>query len=223
VIALVSGVAAGFVHVLLGPDHLAAVTPLAVARPRRSARAGIVWGLGHSGGVILIAILALLLRGVLPLDTLSSWSERAVGVVLLLIGVWGLRLALSSRLHAHLHEHDGHTHAHVHLHREPHHASAAPKHRHNHAAFAVGVLHGLAGSSHFLGVLPALALPSHFDAVMYVAGFGAGSVAAMGAYGACIGALARRARSQPLRLYRTLLAGSATAAIAIGCFWLVSV
>src|SRR5262249_27742433 len=146
-----TGIAAGLVHVLTGPDHLAAITPLAISRPQRAAQSGLVWGFGHTGGVVLVVVLALGLRGVLPLDRLAGWSERIVGAVLVGIGLWGLRLAASSRLHAHVHEHDGHEHAHVHAHRHPHASAGAPAHRHSHAAFGVGVLHGLAGSSHFLG------------------------------------------------------------------------
>jgi ABC-type nickel/cobalt efflux system permease component RcnA len=231
-----AGVAAGLVHVLAGPDHLAAVAPLAASRPRRAARAGMQWGLGHTGGVVLIAILALALREVLPIEAVSNWSERLVGVVLIAIGVWGLRIALSSRLHAHLHEHEGHEHAHFHVHRHAHArargdarpdgapaaALPAPRHRHTHAAFGVGILHGLAGSSHFLGVLPALALPSDGAAVAYVAGFGAGSIVAMTAYAACVGALARRSTRGPLHWYRLLLSSSAAAAVVVGCVWLAA-
>src|SRR5262245_54507753 len=194
-IVALAGIAAGLVHVLTGPDHLAAITPLAASRPRRAARSGFAWGVGHTGGVVVIALLSLLLRDFLPLGRLSAWSERLVGVVLIAIGLWGLRFALSSRLHAHVHDHDGGRHAHLHAHRAPHDRDPAREHRHSHAAFGVGILHGLAGSSHLLGVLPALALPTRGDALVYVGGFGAGSIAAMGAYGACIGAIAVRSRA----------------------------
>ena len=44
---------------------------------------------------------------------------------------------------------------HIHLH-----FLGRKKHkRHTHAATGLGVLHGLAGTSHFLAVIPALALP----------------------------------------------------------------
>ena len=43
----------------------------------------------------------------------------------------------------------------------------------------MGVLHGVAGSSHFFGVLPALALPTTSAAVLYIGAFGVGTVAAM--------------------------------------------
>jgi len=35
----------------------------------------------------------------------------------------------------------------------------------------MGILHGIAGSSHFLGVLPALALPTPGAAISYIAAF----------------------------------------------------
>lgn len=226
-----AGFAAGLVHVLSGPDHLAAITPLAASGPRRSWRAGALWGTGHTGGVWLVAILALLLRGVLPIDRLSGWSERLVGIVLIGIGLWGLRQALRTRVHVHEHEHDGARHAHLHVHTHPHPTSttAPPRrdaaiaaHGHTHAAFGVGVLHGLAGSSHFLGVLPALALPTHTGALVYILGFGAGTIVAMTAYAGCVGAVARRTARGPAHAYRLLLGTCASAAIVVGCIWLAA-
>src|SRR6185369_5509306 len=41
-----SGVLAGVFHVLSGPDHLAAVAPLAASGRGRSMRAGWTWGVG---------------------------------------------------------------------------------------------------------------------------------------------------------------------------------
>ena len=77
--ATLAGLTAGLIHVLSGPDHLAAVAPLAGGR-RRAWHAGFLWGLGHSGGVLAVGLLTLALRGALPIDALSSWSERIVGV-----------------------------------------------------------------------------------------------------------------------------------------------
>jgi len=47
-----AGVAAGVVHVLSGPDHLAAIAPYAVTDKTRSWKTGVRWGLGHSTGVL---------------------------------------------------------------------------------------------------------------------------------------------------------------------------
>src|SRR5438445_12754759 len=155
-IAILSGLIAGVGHVWSGPDHLAAIAPLAVREPRRSWLPGLRWGLGHSAGVAVIVVLSLMLRELLPIDLLSSWGERFVGVMLIGIGLWGVRKALQNTVHTHEHEHGGERHVHVHAHsQKTHHAESA--HRHTHAAFGIGILHGLAGSSHLLGILPLLA------------------------------------------------------------------
>src|SRR5688500_10966082 len=98
--ALVSGLA----HVLSGPDHLAAVAPLAAADRRRGWLAGWTWGVGHTAGVVFVAVLAIVLRDLLPpLDVLSAWSERIVGVALIGIGLWALRRSLRIEASTHAH------------------------------------------------------------------------------------------------------------------------
>jgi ABC-type nickel/cobalt efflux system permease component RcnA len=219
-----AGLVAGMVHVLSGPDHLAAIAPLAADGRRATWKAGFVWGLGHTSGVLLVGGLALLVREVLPIEAISSVSERLVGVALIGVGLWGLRRALASRLHVHEHEHDGSSHAHVHVHagrdaHAPH--DDTPGHDHMHASLGFGVLHGLAGSSHVLGVLPALALPTRTAAVAYLLAYGVGSVAAMTAFSSAIGALAGRARTRGSRLYQRMLYTCSGAAILVGAAWLI--
>jgi ABC-type nickel/cobalt efflux system permease component RcnA len=227
---LAAGLLAGFVHVYAGPDHLAALGPLAM-RSRRSAwMLGLRWGLGHSTGVLLVGALALLLRSAIDLERLSFWSERLVGVMLIVIGLLGCRALLRTRVHAHAHRHDdGHEHVHFHLHAESGaHAGEAVAahdggHRHTHAAFYVGTLHGAAGTSHLAGILPALLLPSRSAAILYLACFCAGTVTAMISFTHLVGWWGRRAAgSGDLRIYRGLLAASSIAACVIGLVWLMA-
>jgi hypothetical protein len=227
-LAALMGLAAGLIHVLSGPDHLAAVAPLAIDARDRHWQPGLNWGMGHTAGVLLVGLLALLLRELLPVAALSSWGERLVGVVLIGIGLWGARRAAGLRIHVHEHEHGGVRHAHVHAHGADagDHVSAPLRvrphaHAHTHAAFGVGVLHGLAGSSHLLGVLPALAFPTRAQSVTYLAGFGAATIAAMTAFAGLMGLIAVRARSGGMVLYRNVLYGCSFAAIIVGGFWLL--
>jgi ABC-type nickel/cobalt efflux system permease component RcnA len=227
--AIIAGLSAGAIHVLAGPDHLAAVAPLAADREHRPWTAGLLWGLGHAGGVVVVGLAALLLREVLPVERLSGWSERLVGMVLIAIGVWGIRQATRQRVHVHEHQHDGHRHAHVHVHHQaanheaPHAHGAAAAHLHvqTRAAFGVGTLHGLAGSAHFLGILPALAFTARSSALAYVAAFGVGTVAAMTLFASLIGWVAKRFSRSGARLYRGLLFAFGVAAIVVGLVWLV--
>src|SRR6185312_14807493 len=109
-----AGIAAGLIHVFSGPDHLAAIASLAMKRQSGAWLTGLRWGMGHASGVVFVGILSLILRGVLPVDLISSWSDRLVGALLIGIGFWTLRKALL--IHTHTHAHEGETHEHVHVH-----------------------------------------------------------------------------------------------------------
>jgi hypothetical protein len=189
-----AGFAAGLVHVLSGPDHLAAVAPLVAGQTNGQWRTGLRWGLGHTAGVLLIGLLMIALRGFLPVDALSAYSERVIGVVLLGVGAWAFVRARSQRPHQHVN---------------------------TGASFGVGVLHGFAGSSHLFGVLPALALPTNQDAVAYLCGFGIAAVAGMSAFAALIGVISLAAARRGINGSRGMLYVCSASAIVVGSVWLV--
>jgi hypothetical protein len=151
------------------------------------------WGIGHTAGVVLIAALLLLLSDQLPLDAISGYSERIVGVALIAVGAWGVWKARQAR--------QPHTHA--------------------GASFAMGTLHGLAGSSHLFGVLPALAFSLQRDAVLYLAGFGIGAMLGMSAFAAVVGVVSSRLGNNHPGRYRGFLYASSAVALVIGGVWLV--
>lgn len=194
--AFLAGFAAGLLHVISGPDHLAAVAPIASNRERGQWLTGLQWGIGHTLGVLLIAALLLLLKEQLPLDAISAYSERVVGVSLILIGSWGLRRAWVLR------------------------CSGAEVHTHAGTSFSMGAIHGLAGSSHLFGVLPALAFPSRAASVLYLAGFGLGAIAGMTAFSAAVGLLSSKLNRHS-RSYSGLLYASSAIALVVGGVWLV--
>lgn len=191
--AAVAGLAAGAFHVLAGPDHLAAVAPMAAGNDRPAWRAGFAWGVGHTAGVLLVGALLVTFRTLLPLDALSAWSERLVGGALVAVGVWGLWQARAGPGHSHV--------------------SGTP-------SFAMGTLHGLAGSSHLYGVLPSLAFASQLDSAAYLAGFGVGAVAAMTVFAAFVGAVALAAGTSRHTVRRAVLYAASIAAVAVGGAWL---
>jgi len=193
-LALSAGAAAGFLHVLAGPDHLAAVAPLVADDDRVGWRAGFSWGLGHTAGVLLVGILLVTLREVLPIAALSAWSERLVGAALLAVGVWGLWRARVPHGHSHV--------------------PSAP-------SFAMGTLHGVAGSSHLYGVLPSLMFSTRVDALVYLGGFGAGAIAAMTAFSALLGAVALAAGRSNHTVRRVVLYAASMAAVVVGGVWLL--
>ncbi|MEO7157852.1 MAG: High-affinity nickel transporter [Vicinamibacterales bacterium] len=206
--AFFAGLAAGLLHVFSGPDHLAAVAPLVVdadrVHPARSEkskpirvegwRTGLQWGVGHTAGVLVIAALLLWLRERLPLDLISAYSERIIGVALIAVGGWGIWKASRARI---------------------------TPHSHAGASFAMGTVHGLAGSSHLFGVLPALAFVDRAESIFYLGGFAIGAIAGMSAFAAGMGLLALRLGGNQQRRFRGLLYASSAAALVIGGFWLV--
>lgn len=213
-IALVAGLAgvmAGGIHVLAGADHLAAVAPLAARGRRRAWAAGLRWGIGHAGGVAIVAALAFVLREAISLESLSSWSERVVGVTLIAIGVWAVTGAGRSLRTAtpHRHAESGHSHGRIH------------RRRRQRASLLVGLVHGAAGGSHILGIVPALALPSRAASVCYLAGFGAGTALAMTLFAALAGAASGRFAAAGPRAWAGFLRGCGATSVAVGVFWLV--
>jgi hypothetical protein len=210
-----TGALAGLFHVLSGPDHLAAVAPLAAADRGRGWLSGWTWGLGHASGVIVVALLAVLMRDALPpVEALSAWSERIVGVALIALGAWMLRRSM--RIAATPHVHGGMTHEHLRVEAGP---AWVRRLGHAHASFYLGVLHGVAGSSHFFGVLPALALPDRSAALLYLAAFGGGSIAAMTGFAAAVGAAGGRLGAGTAG-HRLMMRMAATFALVVGGWWL---
>lgn len=211
-----TGALAGLFHVLSGPDHLAAVAPLAAADRDRGWFAGWTWGIGHASGVVVVAAVASLLRDLLPpIEIISAWGERIVGVALIGIGAWALRR--TGRIGTSPHVHGTMSHEHTHVQAGP---AWMRRLGHAHASFYMGILHGVAGSSHFFGVLPALALPSQQASMIYIGAFGAGTVAAMTAFAAAVGSIGWRLRPGT-RPYRAMMLTTAVMAIGVGGWWLL--
>jgi len=203
-ILVLAGFLAGLLHVLSGPDHLAAIAPYAVDGKAQAWQTGMRWGIGHSTGVLVIGLLALLLRGTFPVDLLSGYAERCVGIVLLAIGLWGGRRALALRAGA----------------QSP--LAKRGGHAHHHESFAVGSVHGLAGSSHLLGIVPALALPSRAAAIAYLVLFGAGTIVAMSGFASLVGWLSGRPAAQATAIQSGLAAVCSAIAIVVGVAWLIA-
>jgi hypothetical protein len=204
-IALSAGLAVGLIHVLSGPDHLGAIAPIVSVERQRPWVIGLRWGLGHTLGFVLIALLAAAIAHVTLVDMVSASSERLVGVLLLAIAAWGFyRLRRP----------------------QPHHhpdASEEPSlhpHRRRLAPYAIGVLHGCAGGSHMVALVLALAFPTVAGVMTYLVGFVAGTLLAMTAFAAGLGWLVARKGTSP-RFHQGLLLTSSCFSAAVGCWWLL--
>ena len=202
---LLTGLLLGAWHVVSGADHLAAVTPLVLehehARESSPSKIGLAWGIGHASGVWLVGLALLAIGSLIPLELVGVWSERIVGVAIVAVGLWGLWRVRRGW---------GRTLEHAH----PHHEHAGP----SRSALGIGLIHGVAGSSHLYGVLPALALVSA-ERVGYLIGFGIGSIVAMGLFAGAISMVINRVPGSRAIVQRWGLLVASIAAVVIGAAW----
>jgi|1186.fasta_scaffold233719_2 ABC-type nickel/cobalt efflux system permease component RcnA len=144
------------------PDHLVAVSTLVADTRGRAARAaarlGAAWGLGHAATLLAFGLPVLLLRSFLP-HVVEQSAEALIGVIIVVLAARLLLRWRRGAYHVHVHAHEGRTHAHVHSH------AREAGHVHDHAvrtpakAFAIGLVHGTAGSAG-VAVLLIAAIPS---------------------------------------------------------------
>jgi ABC-type nickel/cobalt efflux system permease component RcnA len=229
---LLFGIIAALAHVLSGPDHLAAIGPLAINTNRRPWLIGMAWGIGHLSGMLIIGALFFYLKEFIPVEFISANSEKMVGILLIAIGLWAIYKMLT------YHQKGDHVHDHTHndeegntyVHRHPHQHQTVNNHFHPHekrtrqtyiAALGIGILHGLAGVSHFIGLLPTLAFESRFDSAMYLTGFGIGTILAMVVFSAILGLIAAKAsQTKKQLLFKAINGFAGISAIFVGIFWL---
>lgn len=237
-ISLIAGVFASMLHVISGPDHLAAVTPLVFEKERSAWKIGLFWGLGHLSGMLLIGLLFVFLKDVLPIEKISSNSELLVGYILIGIGLWTFhRIYKRKKSHKHPHLHKDkaqykyvHIHNHEHMHEHHHHNGQGHTHEHDKmesqsssTSFVIGFIHGLAGVAHFLLLLPVLGFSSGFQGVQYIIGFGIGTVIAMVIYTLVLGKISQSFKNSNNKTIITAIQiVGGVFAIFIGVYWIIS-
>ena len=210
----------------LEPDHVVAVTALSAEarRFRPAARLGLFWGAGHMVPLAIVGLPAMMLRLTLP-ARLEGMLDLGVGLLLIGLGISTLTRLRRDRLRFHAHPLDPAAHAHVHADAG---SGSSAAHGHYHPAeirrgrssFAVGILHGLAGT----GTASALALgaaPSLWAAAVYLVIFGAGTCLGMFLMTLLVAAPAVTAASRFAFAQSALRAGAGLAGIVTG-LWIWS-
>ena len=201
------------------PDHLAAVSTLATrpaARLWSAARLGLVWGLGHTVTVGMVALLIVALGVRLP-DRLWPAAELLVAVLLIVLGGTVIWRYVRGRWHMHAHTHPASRIPHLHLHS---HADDVA-HAHEHAtidarrSLGFGVAHGLAGSGAIAALLVA-AVPDSPTRLIYFAAFGAGTIVGMLAVSLTLALLVRLAAERGARWATILHVGAAAGSVMAG-------
>ena len=90
-----TGLFLGFLHVALGPDHLSALATLSVGSSFKAFSLGVRWGLGHSTGLVTIAVAFIAMKGNIDLRRLAGYINVVLGVFMMIIGCSGIIGAFS--------------------------------------------------------------------------------------------------------------------------------
>jgi high-affinity nickel permease len=164
---LVLGFMLGLKHAL-DADHVVAVSAIVSENKdlKKSSLLGVFWGFGHTVTLLIVGLIVLLFKISIP-ENVALSLEFLVGVVLVVLG-----LTVLQKVHLHYHRHEGEKHVHVHSHGHEN------SHSHQHKSFAVGVVHGLAGSGTLMLLILAT-IDTVAQGVFYILIFGLGSILGM--------------------------------------------
>ena len=142
-------------------------------------------------------------------------------MLLIVIGVWALWRSRGVVVHRHAHQHSADEHVHDHdqdselEHEHEHvHVHAPTAFGNGRAVFGIGMLHGAAGTGHFLGVLPSLALQGS-DSLVYLTTYFCSAIFAMTFFGWSMSRFV--VDSQRITVWMQVLA---VCSIVVGIYWL---
>ncbi|MEO8501348.1 MAG: hypothetical protein ABI565_10575 [Vicinamibacteria bacterium] len=228
--AVVLGFVLGLRHAL-DPDHVVAVSTIVTSEPdwRRSSLIGSFWGLGHATSLLTLGGLIVAFR-INITELAASRLEIIVSIMLVGLGLYAIGSARAGfRLHAHKHTHnargegEGEKKEHVHLH--VHRANAEPVHRHAHSLrfglrpYAIGLVHGVAGSGG-LALLVMATAKTAMAGLLYMAALAFGALAGMGILSGLLTLplIALRTRYETLHLRFQFLSGVCSVAFGLWLF-----
>jgi len=227
VLLTASALALGFLHGL-GADHLMAIAALSV---RPAARAGsrthpvrvaVGFALGHALLLLAGSALVILLGWQIPV-LVERTGERVGGVLLILLGAFGLWVAFNQRLYGHTHAHGDPSHVHYHVHFGQAHGHPSDGHQHLPgllgAVFAVSGLRAITLMAPIGSALDGNVVASMFTVAYLVIVFAAGILLSMSLFGIVL----TRLLGSPFVIRavgRSAAAVTALASIGLGIYWL---
>ena len=215
ILLLLTGLVLGMRHAF-DRDHITAVTHFISLEPDplKSAWFGFRWAIGHALTVLILGSAILLLH--LKFDpSFERYAELAVGVTLIVLGLWRLLLLMQERRHVHQHAHRGKAHSHPHSH-EP-----GREHVHRFAPTLVGMVHGASGTAELFVLIPITLISTTWLAYLYIGLFSLGCAATMSGYGYVVGRFYRRASETGQRIYRTLVVLTSASGLILGMVWIL--
>ena len=150
--------------------------------------------------MLLIGFAFLLFKAYIPVGQISEHSETLVGIVLVGMGAFVIYKTAYHTQHDHANQ---------------------EKEKHHIYSLGIGFLHGLVGIAHFILLLPVLGFENRFQSVLYIIGFGVGSVTAMTIYALILGKASQlSSRNGSISLSKGIRLTSGLFALLIGIYWI---
>ena len=210
-------------------DHVVAVANI-VGKERnvwQSIWIGASWGAGHSVPLLILGIVILITKDVAlhRYEAVAPYLELGVGIMLIYLGISAAWNVLRGRLHMHQHGHGAGQHIHVHASHAPQESHRRAKLLHNSffilgkpvfrvRSFAIGIVHGLAGSAAVMvALLPTI--DSAWTGFGYIALFSIGTMLSMAALTIVL-ALPFRATTAKHTLNRLVTLAAGALSVAVG-------
>ena len=210
-------------------DHVVAVANI-VGKERniwKSIWIGASWGAGHSVPLLILGTVVLIAKeaALHHYETIAPYLEIGVGIMLIYLGVSAAWNVLRGNIHIHQHDHGAGPHIHVHASHAPQESHQRAKPLHNSffilgrpvfriRSFAIGVVHGLAGSAAVMvALLPTI--DSTLTGIGYIALFSIGTMLSMSAL-TIILALPFKISAAKQTLNRSITLAAGTLSTAIG-------
>ena len=176
-------------------DHVVAVANI-VRKERniwQSIWLGASWGAGHSVPLLILGAVVLIIKDVAlqRYETVAPYLELGVGIMLIYLGISAAWNVLRGKLHIHQHDHGAGPHVHVHASHQSSESHRRATILHNSffflgkpvfraKSFAIGIVHGLAGSAAVMvALLPTI--DSTWTGLSYIALFSIGTMLSMAA------------------------------------------
>jgi hypothetical protein len=228
------GLLMGMIHVLTGADHLSALALLCVDKNSyESFKIGVTWGLGHSIGLIVVAIIFLAVSIEINLDKEGDIADKIVGAMMICLSGIGFYNAYKmSQPNAVIETIDVENGT-----KEPEPEPTTNsycsrmcvyfdmKNPNNSriASIFIGIIHGVSGPGAVLGLLPALALHNVTKSSIYLSSFCVASIIIMGTYAATwsniTNAIGNQTNIDKYNYYLIIITSSFS--LTVGIVWLV--
>ena len=197
----------GFKH-SYDADHIIAVANVLrkTSTLGSAVRISISWAAGHMVTATVVTILLYAFRESVLRIVLAHF-DKAVGIMLIVLGLFSLKDLLNSHSHTHKHGNIKHSHPHAHSNEGNIH-----KHAHKHM-FGIGIIHGLASNDELLILFAAsLGLTTLAGILLGVAIFSAGVVLGMVLFALVFSYPLLKARSEFFYRLITIVTGAASVA-----------